>query len=328
MPVSLSPTARAAYIGELLEGFDMRPTRLHLTLAMALLALPPLAARAQTPAPAPAGAPSGAPAAAPADVVIARVNDQEIRLSDIADAAEALPEQYRAMPQNVLFPLLIDQLIDRASVAALARKQGLDKDPAVQRQISRATESALENAIMSRDIGPTIGEDAIRARYDRDIAGKPGEAEVHARHILVATEADAVKVIADLKAGGDFAAIAKARSSDPGAAQGGDLGFFKKGDMVPEFAAVAFALTPGQTSDKPVKTQFGWHVIKVEERRTAPAPTYEQTHDELRQKMIQEGVQKIVATARAEAKVEKLNPDGSQRRATDGAMPPPAPPKP
>jgi peptidyl-prolyl cis-trans isomerase C len=261
-------------------------------------------------------------------VVVARVNDQEIRLSDLAEAAESLPEQYRAMPQNVLFPLLTDQLIDRAAVAALARKQGLDRDPAVLRQVARATESALENALMSRDIGPTISEDAIRARYDRDIAGKPGEAEVHARHILVATEADAVKVLAELKAGGDFATIAKARSSDPGAANGGDLGFFKKGDMVPEFAEVAFALKPGETSTKPVKTQFGWHVIKVEERRDAPAASFEQSHDELRQKMIQEGVQKVVAQARAEAKVERMNPDGSARRATDGAMPPPAPAKP
>jgi peptidyl-prolyl cis-trans isomerase C len=302
----------------------MAPTRLSLLLATALLAAAPLAAQTPAPAPAPAGAPSGAPV----DAVIARVNDQEIRLSDIAEAAEGLPEQYRAMPQNVLFPLLTDQLIDRAAVAALARKQGLDRDPAVLRQIARATESALENALMSRDIGPTISEDAIRARYDRDIAGKPGEGEVHARHILVATEADAVKVLAELKAGGDFAAIAKARSSDPGAANGGDLGFFKKGDMVPEFAEMAFSLKPGETAAKPVKTQFGWHVIKVEERRDAPAASFEQSHDELRQKMIQEGVQKVVATARAEAKVERMNPDGTARRATDGAMPPPAPPKP
>ncbi len=300
----------------------MAPTRLCLLLATALVAAAPL--RAQTPAP--AATPAPAPAA---DPVIARVNGTEIRLSDIAEAAESLPEQYRSMPQRVLFPLLTDQLVDRAAVAAMARSQGLDKDPAIQRQIAQATDTALENALMSRTIGPTITDAAIRARYDAEIAGKPGEEEVRARHILVATEADANKVLADLKAGGDFAAIAKERSSDPGAAaQGGDLGFFKKGDMVPEFAAMAFSLKPGETSPKPVKTQFGWHVIKVEERRSAPAATYEQARDGLRQAMIQEGVQKLVASARAAAKVERFNPDGTAPRATDGAMPPPAPPKP
>jgi peptidyl-prolyl cis-trans isomerase C len=260
--------------------------------------------------------------------VIARVDGQEIRLSDVADAAEALPDQYKNLPQSVLFPLLTDQLIDRAAVAALARKQGLDKDPATQRQMARATEQVLENAVMSRDISPTITDEAIRARYDQEIGNKPGEMEVHARHILVATEADALKVIADLKAGGDFAAIAKARSSDPGAAQGGDLGFFKKGDMVPEFAEQAFTLEPGQISPKPVKTQFGWHVIKVEERRNAPPPSYEQARDTLRQKMIQEGVQKVVASARAGVTIERMNANGMAPRATDGAEPPPAPKKP
>jgi peptidyl-prolyl cis-trans isomerase C len=133
-------------------------------------------------------------------------------------------------------------------------------------------------------------------------------------------------VIADLKAGGDFDAIAKERSSDHGA-QGGDLGFFKKGDMVAEFAEAAFAMKPGEISEKPVKTQFGWHVIKVEERRTAPAPTFEQARDDLRQKTIHDGVEKVLATARAGLTIERFNQDGTPRKATDSAMPPghPAP---
>lgn len=291
----------------------MRPQRSTLALAIALLAATPLATRAQT---------------APADPVVARVNGGEIRLSDIAEAAQGLPQEYRGMPQNLLMPMLVDQLIDRASVAALARQQGLDKDPTVMRAIARATDEALENAVMRRDIGPTITEADIRARYDREIAGKEGEAEVHARHILVASEADAVKVIAELKKGGDFAAIAKSRSSDPGAGQGGDLGFFKKADMVPEFAEAAFALKPGQITEKPVKTQFGWHVIKIEERRSAPPPAFEQAQEDLRQKMIQEGVQKVLASARAIVTIERFNTDGTSRRAIDDAAPPPAPPKP
>jgi len=323
----LSHAGPSAYIAGLVEGHIMRLNRLTVStvIAMAALAgLPAGAPRAQTPPAAPAAMPAGRPV----DPVIARVGDQEIHLSDLAEAAQSLPQEYQGMPQNVLFPLLTDQLVDRAAVVALARKGGLDKDPLIVRQVARAADQVLENAVMSRDVGPLIAEPLIRARYDRDIAGKDGEPEVHARHILVSTEADANKVIAELKKGADFAATAKSRSSDPGAGQGGDLGFFKKGDMVPEFAEAAFALKPGQVTDKPVKTQFGWHVIKVEERRAAPPPSFDQIHDELRQKMIQEGVQQVLANARAGLTVERFNADGSSRKATDDAMPPPAPPKP
>ena len=197
----------------------------------------------------------------------------------------------------------------------LARKQGLDKDPAVQRQMARAQEEALQSALFHRDIGPLVTDQAVRARYDRDIAGKPGEPEVHARHILVANEADATAIIAELKKGGDFAAIAKARSSDPGAAQGGDLGWFKKGDMLPEFSEAAFALKPGEVSDKPVHTSYGWHVIQVEERRTAPPPSFEQARDELRNQMIQEGVQKLLASARAGGEGGEVQPRRLRLRA-------------
>jgi peptidyl-prolyl cis-trans isomerase C len=173
-----------------------------------------------------------------------------------------------------------------------------------------------------------VTDEALHARYEKEIAGKPGEEEVHAKHILVDTEAEAKKIIGQLKAGADFAALAKQYSKDPaGAQQGGDLGFFKKDEMVPEFADAAFALQPGQISQQPVHSQFGWHVILVVERRRADPPSYNQARDQLRQKTIQEGVQQAVAHARAAASVEKFNLDGSQLRATDAAEPPPAPPK-
>jgi peptidyl-prolyl cis-trans isomerase C len=191
-----------------------------------------------------------------------------------------------------------------------------------------AADRALESAVLSKQVSPSITDAAVRARYDKDIAGKPGEEEVHAKHILVDSEDQAKKIIADLKGGADFAALAKQYSKDPTAAQqGGDLGFFKKDEMVPEFANAAFALQPGQISPEPVHTQFGWHVILLVERRRAPAPTFEQARDELRQEMIKEGVKKAVAQARADVTVEKFNLDGSPIRATDTAEPPPAPAK-
>ncbi len=263
----------------------------------------------------------------PVDPVVARVEGQEIRASDLADAAQSLPDSMRKMPPNVVFPMLIDQLVDRKAIVVLARKRGLDKDASVQRSLARAEDQTLQTALLQREIGPLITDAALHARYDRDFAGKPGETEVHARHILLENEADAKAVIAELKAGGDFATIAKKSSKDPGAADGGDLGFFKEGDMVPEFATVAFALKPGEISPTPVKSQFGWHVIKVEERRQAPPIQFEQARDQIRQSIIQEGIKSVVKTARTGLAIETFNPDGSPKRATDGAEPPPPPKK-
>ena len=264
------------------------------------------------------------PAAAP-DPVVAKVNGEAVHLSDLKDAAEALPENLRGMPQQTLLPMLLDQVIDGRALVAEAHKSGLDKDPAVQRQVAAAEDRALQTAMLTKEVTPTITEDALHARYNQEYVGKPGEEEVHARHILVDNEADAKKIIADLKGGADFAALAKQYSKDPsGAKDGGDLGFFKKDEMVPEFANAAFAMQAGQTSQEPVHSQFGWHVIQVVERRKASPPTFEQAHDELRQKMIQEGVQKAVAKARASATIERFNLDGSPVRATDKAEPPPS----
>jgi peptidyl-prolyl cis-trans isomerase C len=264
----------------------------------------------------------------PADPIVAKVDGQAIHLSELKDAVQGLPANVRGMPTQTLYPMLLDQMIDGRLLVAEARKSGLDKDPTVQRQVAAAEDRALQTAMLNKEVGPSVTEEAVHARYDQDIAGKPGEEEVHAKHILVDNEAEAKKIIAQLKGGGDFSALAKQYSKDPsGAQQGGDLGFFKKDEMVPEFAAAAFALQPGQVSPEPVHTQFGWHVILLVERRRAEPPSFDQAHDELRQKMIQEGVQKAVAKARASASVEKFNLDGSQVRPTDTAVPPPAPSK-
>jgi peptidyl-prolyl cis-trans isomerase C len=284
---------------------------------------------AQAPAPqAPGQAPAvTATSTATADPLLATVSGEEIHLSDVAGAVQSLPAQYRDMPQATLYPMLLDQLVDQKSLLVLARKEGLDKDPAVRKQIARAEDQALQSALISRAVGPLVTDAAVHARFDKDNAGKPGEQEVHARHILVASEDEALKIIAELKAGGDFAKLAKDHSTDPGGAQGGDLGFFKRGDMVPAFSDAAFAMKPGQVSDKPVHSQFGWHVIQVLEVRQAPATTFEQSRDELRQTMIQEGVQKVLADARAVAEIKRFNPDGTPQRPTDLAEPPPAPGK-
>ncbi len=261
------------------------------------------------------------------DPVVAKVGGTEIHAADLNEAAQALPEELRGMPAPMLYPMLLDQLIDRRIIVLSAKKQGLQNDPAVQKQIDRATDNALQNALLSRDIAPTLTDDAIKARYDRDFAGKAGEEEVHARHILVPDEEQAKSIVAQLKAGGDFAELAKQYSKDPGAATGGELGFFKKSDMLPEFADAAFALKPGEFTQTPVKTRFGWHVIKLEERRAAPPATLELVRDEIRQGLIQEGVTKVLTAAKEGVAVEKFKADGSPMDPAD-AVPAPAQPMP
>ncbi len=273
------------------------------------------------------GAVLGAPALAQADAdpILAKVNGQPIHASDLKAAAETLPAQARSMPPQQLYPMLLDQLVDAQALLFQAKKTGLDKEPDVQRTMQMAQERALESSLLNKVVRPQVTDQAIQARYDEQYGGKSGEPEVHARHILVSDEATAKKIIAELKKGGDFAALSKQYSKDPSASQqGGDLGFFKKGDMVPEFAEVAFALKDKEITPVAVKTQFGWHVIQTLEHRTTAPPTFEQVHDELRQQMVQAAVQKEIADARGQVSIERFNPDGSEVKPTDTAEPPPA----
>jgi peptidyl-prolyl cis-trans isomerase C len=259
------------------------------------------------------------------DPVLAKVNGQPIHASDLKAAAETLPPQARAMPPQQLYPLLLDQLVDAQALLVEAKKTGLDKDPEVQRSMQMAGDRTLASALLNKVVRPQVTDEAVKARYDQESANKTGDTEVHARHILVSDEATAKKIIAELKKGSDFAALSKQYSKDPGAsAQGGDLGFFKKTDMVPEFADAAFALKDKEITPAPVKTQFGWHVIQTLERRTTQPPSFEQQRDEIRQKMVQAAVQKEVAQARSQVTVETFNADGSPVKATDTAEPPPA----
>ena len=157
-------------------------------------------------------------------------------------------------------------------LAQEARKQGIDKDPAVQRTLRDVEERALVSALLEREVGPHVTDAAVKERFDKQTASEPPAQEVHARHILVEDEATAKKIIAELKKGADFATLSKQYSKDAAAVeQGGDLGYFKATDMVPEFSKAAFALKDNEVSPVPVHTQFGWHVIQTLDHRAAPA---------------------------------------------------------
>jgi peptidyl-prolyl cis-trans isomerase C len=300
----------------------------RLPLAALLLAsatlLPLTGARAQAPA-----APAAVPAAE-ANPVVARVNGEEIRLEDVmAAAAEAMPPELRAVPpatlRAMLPPQVFEQLVDRAitdrAMVLAARAAGLDRDEELRRRLRALEENELREAMLRREVLPRLTDEALRARWERDQAGRAPEEEVRARHILVASEADARNVLQEIQRGGNFEEVARRRSTDPAARNGGDLGFFRRADMVPEFANAAFALQAGQVSPAPVRTQFGWHIIRVEERRTSRGPSFEDSRDALRQQMIEEEVNAAIQRVRAAARIERLD-------APAAAAPQPEPPPP
>jgi peptidyl-prolyl cis-trans isomerase C len=293
-------------------------------LLLATVAFGAAPAGAQTVAPAPtAPAPAAPPAAAAtapapedANPVLARVNGDEIRLDEvIAAAAEAMPPELRAVPphllRSMLPPQVFEQLVDRAitdrAIVQAARAARLDQDPEVRRRLQLVENAELRDTLLRREVLPRVTDETLRARYERDAANRPAEEEVRARHILVPNEADARAILAEIQRGASFEEVARRRSTDPAARNGGDLGFFRRGDMVPEFAAAAFALQPGQVSPNPVRTQFGWHVIKVEERRSSRGPSFEDSKDTLRQTMIEEEVQAAVQRIRSGARIERVD---------------------
>ena len=175
---------------------------------------------------------------------------------------------------------------------------------------------------VTQEIEKRVTPKVLKEAYDKKIRDLPPEEEVKARHILVADEAAAKSVIEDLKKGGDFEKIAKDKSTDKASgAQGGDLGWFKKADMVKEFAEAAFMLKKGETTPEPVKSQFGFHVIRLDDRRAAQPPSMEDMEEELRAELSREAYGQMMEGLRKDAKVEKFNMDGSKLPETPPATP-------
>jgi peptidyl-prolyl cis-trans isomerase C len=249
---------------------------------------------------------------APQNPVVAVVDGTQVHRSDVEAVARALPEQYRQVPLPQIYGMLLERAIDFRLLANAAEDQDLAGEPDVQAALAKARADVLRDAYLRGKIDQGTTDERLRERYD-DLKDDEGFAqeEVHARHILVGSEDEAKEVIAQLEGGADFAALAGEHSVDPSArSNGGDLGFFRRGQMVPEFAEAAFALEPGQRTEAPVQTQFGWHVIEVLERRTG-APSFEETEPRLRQEVAREIVIALVADLREDAEIERFNLDGS-----------------
>ncbi|MBT3305740.1 MAG: peptidylprolyl isomerase [Alphaproteobacteria bacterium] len=256
------------------------------------------------------------------DPVVAVVNGAEIHLSEAKAAHKSLPAQYQRVPFDVIFPGLVDSLVDSRLSAIDARKNKLHETPEFKKQMDRIGGQILQRMMLNKIMEKSVTDATVRARYDAEIKKVVAGEEILARHILLKTEDEAKAVIAELKKGGDFVELAKQKSTGPSAGDGGKLGFFGKGQMVPEFEKVAFALKAGTYTEKAVKTQFGWHVIKVEERREAKPPSFKEMEPKLRDALFQEAGAAYIEKLRKGAKIARFNADGSpkeQKKPADGA---------
>ena len=273
----------------------------------AALALPLAPAFAQTGAP--AEAPMGAPAAPdekplPPDTLLATVNGQKITQLDVNMAAEDiganLPQQLKGKARNTY---LLDYLIDGTLVAQKAKADKLDQTPDFTQKMTYAEDKVLMEAMLTSIAQGSTSDAQMHKIYDDAKAQQKPQEELHARHILVASEADAQAVEKRLKGGEDFAKIAKEVSKDP-SAEGGELPWFTKEQMVPAFSDAAFKLQKGQFSD-PVKTQFGWHVIKLEDRRQKPFPAFDQVKDQIQRFAVQKAQSDLILGLRKNAKIDR-----------------------
>ncbi len=255
-----------------------------------------------------------------ADQVVARANGIDIRASDLAYAEEEIGGNMPNLPPQQKRDYLITYLADVIVLSQTAEQQKLGDRPDVKRRLVFDHNRLLMEALLQDAARAAVSEEAEHKVYDEAVKQMAAEEEVHARHILVPTEDEAKAVLADLKKGADFAAVAKEKSKDPAAAEGGDLGYFTKDQMVPEFSAVAFKLGKGELSE-PVKTQFGWHIIKVEDKRTKPTPTFDQVKTQVDNYIAHRAQAALVDKLRSGANIERLDQPAAPSSSLNPAAP-------
>ena len=253
------------------------------------------------------------------DPLIATVNGIEIHQSDLAIAEEDVGQNLPQGGEDAKRDYLVSYLSDMILLAQAAEEKRLQDDPDFKRHVAFARNKVLMETLLQQEGKKALTDQALRAVYDDAVKQMGNVEEVHARHILfrVANPADekagkeaedkAKAVIERLKKGEDFAKIANELTEDPsGRKEGGDLGYFTKDQMVPEFATVAFTLDKGKYSD-PVRTQFGWHVLKVEDKRKKPAPEFDKVKGQLESSVERRAQVELVNKLRAQAKIERLD---------------------
>jgi peptidyl-prolyl cis-trans isomerase C len=252
------------------------------------------------------------PAAASKSPVVAKVNGQPIYQSEVDAFVSDLGDQAKQMSPADLQARVVDRLIDIKLADEKAAAEKFVQDPLVAQRLHNSEMTTIAEAYLERSAKARITDAVLKAKYDELVKQVTPPQEVHARHILVKTEAEAKDIIKQLDKGGDFEKLAKEKSTDPGSGEsGGDLGYFTKDKMVPEFADAAFKMDVGKYSAEPVHSQYGWHVIQVLDKRSQPLPAFDQVKAQLNGLVLQDEERKVVADMHKDAKVEKFNPDGT-----------------
>lgn len=259
------------------------------------------------------------PALAEDNPVVAKVDGRDIHLDEVEAMTSRMPSQYQQLPLDMIFPMLVNSMIDNVVMANEARKQKLNEQKAFTSQMRMIEDQMLGVFLVREYLKKELSDEAVKERYAVEVAQAKDEKETKASHILLKTKADAEAVIKDLDAGKDFAELAKAKSTGPSGPQGGDLGYFKAGQMVPEFDQVAFSLEKGAYTKEPVKSQFGWHVIKVFDRRAVQPEPFEVASQRIRGELARDLSAKFIEKLRGEAKIERFNKDGSEIKVPEAA---------
>ena len=239
--------------------------------------------------------------------IVANVNNEDISLETMIHAMNELPPEIQSQPFMSYYEDLLERVIDIKLFAQEGKKMKLDEEPSVRAAIDFVIEKVLMQAFLSKYVQENIKEENIKASYNNFIADETSREEIKASHILMDTESEAIDVINMLNNGDDFAELAKNKSTGPSGPSGGDLGWFKRGQMVPPFEKAAFSLNKNEITQRPVQTQFGWHVIKIFDKRIPEAPSYESMKSKLIQDLERKIVSKKIQDLRNDALIEKLS---------------------
>jgi len=240
--------------------------------------------------------------------VVARVNGYEITAKEVEMAAEDVAAQLANVPPKMRYPLIVQYLIERHLLAQKALKEGLADSEEYKRRVRFYQFKALRDAYFHQKIKPRITREKVRKIYEEETRKiKPVE-RVRARHILVSTREEAEKVLRELEGGAKFADLARKYSKDGSKEFGGDLGYFTFEEMVPEFSKAVFALKVGEVS-RPVKTEYGWHIIKLEDRKKVGPRPFEQVAPSIEALLLRQEVQKEVAGLGKAGKIELVDPE-------------------
>ena len=239
--------------------------------------------------------------------IVANVNNEDISLETMIHAMNELPPEIQSQPFMSYYEDLLERVIDIKLFAQEGKKMKLDEEPSVRAAIDFVIEKVLMQAFLSKYAQENIKEENLKASYNNFIADETSREEIKASHILMDTESEAIDVINMLNDGDDFAQLAKNKSTGPSGPSGGDLGWFKRGQMVPPFEKAAFSLNKNEITQRPVQTQFGWHVIKIFDKRIPEAPSYENMKSKLMQDLERKIVSKKIQDLRNNALIEKLS---------------------